>query len=67
MLSCYSSHCPSDKCVSAANAVSKSTDNFRNSHLNVNSINWSNFLFSPSFVRLIRAVVCIRLDFVIGH
>jgi hypothetical protein len=36
---CSPSHCPSARCVSAANAVCKCTDIFRNSGLNINNLN----------------------------
>jgi hypothetical protein len=39
MFSFSSSHCPSARCVSAANAVCKATDIFRNSGLNIKKLN----------------------------
>jgi hypothetical protein len=39
MFSCSSIHCPLSTCVSAAPVISKSTDIFEDSYLNVNNLN----------------------------
>jgi hypothetical protein len=65
MFTCSSSHCPSARCVSTANTVSKFTDNLANLVwvLKAKLIHFSSFmLFFVSFVLCcLIAVVCIRL------
>jgi hypothetical protein len=45
MFSCSSSHCPTARCVSAANSVCNFVDIFTNSYLSLESLVWSFFLF----------------------
>jgi hypothetical protein len=65
MLGCSSSHCPSARRASAANAECKSTDIFRNLRLNVNNLHWFIFYFVLVFVSLL--LYFIRADSVICH
>jgi hypothetical protein len=45
MFGCSSRHCPSARCISAANAVCKSTGIFRNRGLNTSSTNLNRSIF----------------------
>jgi hypothetical protein len=71
MLCCFSSHCPSVRCVFAANAVCKSTDIFINSGININNLSLFRFLcfYCCFFILccLIAVAVCILAESVIGH
>jgi hypothetical protein len=68
MFSCFSSHCPSARCASAANAVRKSTDISRKLRLNVNNLHWFNSLVSVVvvvvvvLVSVLSLLFCIRAD-----
>jgi hypothetical protein len=74
MFTCPSSHCPSARCVSTANAVGTFTDVFRNSCSRVKSLTGPFFfVFVTSFVIFCFVLCChiasviIRADSVIGH
>jgi hypothetical protein len=69
--SCSFSHCLTARCISAANAVCKSTDIFSKSCFSLKSLSHTFvfvLLFFVCFVLCcLSAVVCIRADSVIGH
>jgi hypothetical protein len=69
-LSCSLSHCPSARCVSAANAVCKYTDIFRKSHLSVKSLRLMYIVifyvcFVVPFVVVLSCVVLLLYVFVL--
>jgi hypothetical protein len=67
MFTCSSSHCPSSRYVSVANAICELTDIFSYSCLNVNSFNRYIFLMCVCLFCLISLAILIRTDSVIGH